>query len=128
MIWELPNLFLNVQRRLDGAGNRMTLIRAVNRVFLLSTYAIFRLGFGTITLFQMTSDMVTTLGNAHPIIRAEYIVPSLLHSTHGVYQEVRRPPWFLALIQLGSMGFLHVQGFYWFARIMRKGDLATKRI
>jgi hypothetical protein len=53
-------LFLNIQRQLDNHGLREHWFRAVNKLFLLSTYAIFRLGFGTMSISDMARDMLVT--------------------------------------------------------------------
>jgi hypothetical protein len=122
-MWELPNIFLNFQRQLDNSGRKKTWYRAINRVILLSTYVIFRLGQGSISIFQMAYDMFLTQQDRHPKLGAQYIVPSLLRVGSEEVQEVRRLPVLLAMIQLGSMAFLHFQGFYWFSKILLKGDL-----
>ncbi|CAG8975960.1 hypothetical protein HYALB_00012198 [Hymenoscyphus albidus] len=61
MIWELPNIFLNIQRQLDSAGLKSALTPKVNRLILLATYIVVRLGTGSLTLWWMASDMLATL-------------------------------------------------------------------
>lgn len=107
-------------------GDRKNCIRTVNRMLLLSTYATVRLGFGTISLIRMAHDMVVTARDPHPRVGAEHMVPYLLKVGDGESQAVQRLQVLLAFIQLGSMVLLHVQGFYWFAKIARKGDLIKK--
>ncbi|KAG0650645.1 Topoisomerase I damage affected 4 [Hyphodiscus hymeniophilus] len=123
LLWELPNIFLNFQRQLDNSGRRKTWYRTVNRGFLLSTYAIFRLALGSMTIFQMGRDMILTRRDPHPKLGVQHIVPPLLSTGHQGVQEVQTMPVVLAIIQLGSMAFLHLQGFYWFSKILLKGDL-----
>jgi hypothetical protein len=127
LIWELPNIFLNFQRQLDNSGRKKTWYRVLNRLVLLSTYAIFRLGMGSVTIFQMGHDMVLTQRDRHTKLGVQHIVPSMLHVGIQEAQEVRRMPVLLAIIQLGSMTFLHFQGFYWFSKILLKGDLRKEK-
>jgi len=126
LIWEIPNLFLNIQRQLDNHGLREHWLRAVNKLFLLSTYAIFRLGFGTMSISDMARDMLVTWLDPKPRIGAEHVLPTLVSSTRGESQEVECLPVLLALVQLVSMMLLHLQGFYWFSKIVAKGDLLRK--
>ncbi|KAG9239928.1 TLC domain-containing protein [Calycina marina] len=126
LIWELPNLFLNIQRYLDRSGRRQTSVRAINRLFLLSTYVTLRLAFGTLSLIQMGKDMLITSQFQHPRIRAEHVLPSI--RSGELIQEITQMRWFLAFVQLGSLTFLNMQGFYWFTKIMAKGDLQAKTV
>jgi hypothetical protein len=126
LIWEIPNLFLNIQRQLDNHGLREHWFRAVNKLFLLSTYAIFRLGFGTMSISDMARDMLVTWLDPKPRIGAEHVLPSLASVARGESQEVGCLPVLLALVQLVSMMLLHLQGFYWFSKIVAKGDLLRK--
>ena len=68
--------------------------------------------------------MLVTWQYQHPMIRAEHVIPSMRNGE--VVQEVPQMKGFLAVVQLGSMVFLNLQGFYWFAKIMAKGDLRAK--
>ena len=89
----------------------------------MSTHATARLGLGTISMIQMARDITTTVRDLHPEVGAAHVVPYLLRVGEGQSQEVPRLPFLLACFQLGSMGLLHFQGFYWFAKIVFKGDL-----
>lgn len=125
MIWELPNIFLNIQRQLDSAGFRGSLARKLNRIILLATYTMVRLGTGTLTLLWMASDMLTTLQDPRPMVGVVHVVPQNPTSAVANNREVQLPV-ALAAIQLGSLALLHYQGFYWFAKILTKGDLVKK--
>ena len=71
----------------------------------------------------MAHDVILTVQDLHPRIGAQHVVPSLLRVEEYGIQGVRRLPALLAFFQLGSMMFLHFQGFYWFSKILVKGDL-----
>jgi hypothetical protein len=126
LIWELPNLFLNFQRLLDHSERRNSWYRAVNRIVLLSTYAIFRLGLGSISILFMAHDLFVTAMDPNPILRAECVVPSLLTNDEAEGKDVSKLPMPLAIFQLISMTVVHVQGFVWFTKIILKGDLRKK--
>ncbi|KAH7387010.1 TLC domain-containing protein [Phaeosphaeria sp. MPI-PUGE-AT-0046c] len=126
LIWELPNLFLNFQRLLDHSGRRNSWYRAVNRIVLLSTYAVFRLGLGSFSLLRMSHQFFLTATDPHPMLRAECVVPSLLVNSEAKAQQVSRLPILLAIFQLTSMTVVHIQGFVWFTKIVLKGDLRKK--
>jgi hypothetical protein len=111
---------------LDNHGLREHWFRVVNKLFLLSTYAIFRLGFGTMSISDMARDMLVTWLDPKPSIGAEHVLPSLFSATSGESQDVGSLPVLLALLQLVSMMLLHLQGFYWFSKIVAKGDLLRK--
>lgn len=96
-------------------------------MILLSTYAIFRLGLGSVSLVHMTHDLFVTALDSHPVLRAQHVAPSLLRVGEDEVQEVRRLPILLAVFQLASMTFLHLQGFFWFSKILLKGDLRNKK-
>ncbi|KAE9366461.1 hypothetical protein N431DRAFT_548353 [Stipitochalara longipes BDJ] len=123
LIWELPNLFLNIQRQLDRYGMRKSWFRRVNRVCILSTYATLRLGLGTYSIFWMGRDMITTLMDPNPKLGVAHIVPQLRAVGEGGFQTVQSVPVYLALFQLGSMMFLSAQGYWWFRKIFIKGDI-----
>jgi hypothetical protein len=122
LIWELPNLFLNIQRQLDRYGMRQSWVRRVNRVCILSTYATLRLGLGTYSILWMGRDMVITLMDPNPKLGMAHIVPQLRVVGEGEIQIVQGVPAYLALFQLGSMVFLSAQGYWWFGKIFLKGD------
>ncbi len=96
-------------------------------MLLLSTYATVMLGFGTVSLNRMALGVIVTAKDPHPREEAAHAVPYLSNVGQGESQAVRRLPILLAFVQLGSMVFLHLQGFYWFAKILRKGDLIKKK-
>ncbi|KAN0092490.1 TLC domain containing protein [Hyaloscypha variabilis] len=123
LIWEVPNLFLNIQRNLDRYGKRLSWIRRMNRLCILSTYATLRLGIGTYSILWMGHDMVITLMDSNLKLGVAHIVPQLRVIGQGGFQTVQGVPAYLALFQLGSMVFLSAQGYWWFWKIFAKGDI-----
>jgi hypothetical protein len=75
----------------------------------------------------MGYDMVLTARDPHPKVGAQHMVPSLLRVGEHEAQKVRGLPILLSIIQLGSMTFLHFQGFFWFSKILLKGDLRKEK-
>jgi hypothetical protein len=78
-------------------------------------------------MVHMAHDLFVTAMDPYPMLRAEHIVPSLLRVGEDETQQVRRMPILLAIFQLASMTFLHLQGFFWFTKILLKGDLRNKK-
>lgn len=74
-------------------------------------------------MIQMARDITTTARDLHPEVGATHVVPYLRSVGAGQSQKVPGLPLLVAVFQLGSLGFLHFQGFYWFAKIAFKGDL-----
>jgi hypothetical protein len=89
---------------------------------MLSTYAIVRLGSGTVVLCRMISDMIVTFKDPHPV-GTEHLLPGVQEPWAN---QVRLQP-LLALLQVGAMVLLHFQGFHWFSKILRKGDLQERK-
>jgi hypothetical protein len=77
-------------------------------------------------MVRMARDIFVTAMDPHPMLRAECIVPSLLINGEAEAQQVSRLPIPLAIFQLTSMTVVHIQGFFWFTKILLKGDLRKK--
>jgi hypothetical protein len=118
--WEIPNIFLGIQRQLDNLGYRKSRGRLINRMILLTTYAIVRLGSGTIVLGRLISDMIVTYRDPYQV-RVEHLLPGV----GKIGQDQLQLPIVLAVLQASSVAFLHYQGFTWFTKILRKGDLRS---
>jgi hypothetical protein len=112
---------LNIQRQLDKLGYRKSNARRINRAILLSTYALVRLGYGTIVIANLILDMCVTFRNPNQV-RKEHLLPGVGELGKD---QLQLPP-LLAVLQVGSVVFLHYQGFTWFSKILKKGDLNDK--
>jgi hypothetical protein len=78
------------------------------------------------SISEMARDMFLTWMDPEPRIGTDHVLPSLVSVGKGESQEVGRLPVLLALAQLGSMLLLHCQGFYWFSKVVAKGDMLRK--
>lgn len=69
--------------------------------------------------------MLVTLQDQRLMVGAAHVVPRLSNSDVADKREVQLRI-ALAAIQLSSLALLQYQGFYWFAKILTKGDLVKK--